>query len=128
MDTPTPFTGRSRQRTTRWGVRVGEILSRLFITVGGIGTIVAILTVFVFLVWKVVPLFLPASVKEEGHSPAPWSKYRQPLHLAVDEYQVLGWALFPDGSLQVFRLDTGKGLEKKQLFPPGMLTAFSYSP
>ena len=58
MESKTPtFSGYQRQRKTRLSVRMGEIFSRLLITLGGIGTIIAIVLVCVFLVWVAVPLF-----------------------------------------------------------------------
>jgi hypothetical protein len=43
------FTGRARRHRNRWGVRVADAAARWIITVAGIGTIVAVLLVFVFL-------------------------------------------------------------------------------
>ncbi len=103
----------------------GEIISRILITVGGIGTIVAIGLVCVFLVYKVYPLFLGAKVREAGRIDSPWQA-RRPLSMGVDEYQALGWAIFANGTLQVFRLDNGHALgEPQPLFPGKKLTACS---
>src|ERR1700756_4148490 len=104
MNTRQSFIGHVRRRKTSRLVRVGETLSRLFITVGGIGTIVAVGTVCVFLIWMVYPLFLPASVKEVERFPLSAPAAR-PLRTALDEYQILGWTLFADGTLNIFRLD-----------------------
>ncbi len=124
MATRQSFTGHSRRRHTSKLVRVGEVVSRLLITVGGIGTIVAVTMVCVFLVWVVHPLFQGASVREvPGFAPA-WPSSR-PLRTAVDEYQLLGWSLMPDGNLFVYRLDNGKVLERRSLFPGQKLTACS---
>jgi phosphate transport system permease protein len=118
------FTGYTRRRQTHWTVRAGEILSRGLITVGGIGTIVAVALVCVFLVWVAYPLFLGARVQETQQFPIP-SRSERLLRTAMDEYQVLAWALYPDGTLQVFRLDNGKVLERRALFPGLTLTACS---
>lgn len=58
------FTGRRRQRVTRWTVALNNRLAHAIIAIGGIGTIVAVSLVCVFLVWVVVPLFLPANVEK----------------------------------------------------------------
>src|SRR5262245_9311298 len=107
MEKAAPFAGYSRRRATRWTVRAGEILARGLITVGGIGTIIAVALVLVFLVWVVAPLFLGASVIEADRFPLSRDAGR-PIRTAVDEYQLAGWNLFSDGTLEVFRLDTGK--------------------
>lgn len=62
MEAKKSFTGQPRRRKTRWTVRLTEVLSRSIITVGGLGTIAAIITVGVFLVYVAAPLFRSASV------------------------------------------------------------------
>src|SRR5262249_7003284 len=124
VDAKPSFTGYTRRRKTSRLVRLGEILSRLFITVGGIGTIVAIALVGIFLVWVTYPLFLGASVKEAKSSSLA-EKSGRPLRTGMDEYQVLGWGLFSDGTLEVMRLDNGRVLERRPLFRGQALTACS---
>src|SRR6516164_1930816 len=124
MNTNRSYTGYSRQRKTRRLVRLGEILSRTLITVGGIGTIVAVAMVCVFLVWVVFPLFQGAAVRQENSFPS-LVEAQRPLRGAIDEYQVLGWALLGDGTLQVYRLDNGRVVQKRGLFPGRKLTACS---
>jgi len=120
MDAKPSFTGRTRRHTTHWSVRIGEVVSRAFITIGGIGTILAVGLVCVFLAWVVVPLFLPASLTGSQHFPLPW-KAEPPLRAGMDEYRLLGWALFPDGSVATYRMDNGTLLERRK--PEGLHTA-----
>src|SRR5260370_12578338 len=124
MEANRSYTGYSRRRRTSRLVRLGEILSRSFITIGGIGTIVAVAMVCVFLVWVVYPLFLGATVKQQGSFAAP-AEVKRPLRTGMDEYQVLGWSLFADGRLQVYRLDNGQVVDRRALFPGRKLTACS---
>jgi phosphate transport system permease protein len=121
------FTGRAREHRNRVSVRVLDHVSRWLITVGGIGTIVSVSLVCVFLIWVVIPLFLPAEIGE-AHRPEanPLPADRTPLHLAVDEYRLLGWLLTRDGTLEVFRLDTGRRLETRRLFADPALTAAAF--
>ncbi len=125
MQARTPYTGRPRQRTTRLAVRIGEVLSRFFITVGGISTIVAVLLVFAFLVYVVLPLFQSASVGGESHFAA-WDK-DTPIRMGVDEDQAAVWGLFADGRLEFVDLKTGKILDQKKLFAGPRLTAWSFA-
>ncbi|HEV2947067.1 MAG TPA: ABC transporter permease subunit [Gemmataceae bacterium] len=124
MDAKQPFAGYRRRRKTRRSVRLGEVLSRFFITVGGIGTILAVAMVGIFLVWVAAPLFGGASVKEVEQF-----AIKMPaagvMRTGVDEYQHLGWTVLSNGTFQVFRLDTGQVLEKRDLFPGLALTACS---
>src|SRR5271155_3197386 len=104
------YTPRARRdRKTRASVWVGEILSRYLITTGGIGTIAAVVTVFVFLVWVAAPLFYSATVGSETRAEMDWSK-ANPIQMGIDEDQLMCWALFGDGTLQLVRLDTGEVL------------------
>jgi phosphate transport system permease protein len=118
------FTGRVRKHKTPWHVRFGEYASRIIITVGGIGTIIAVVMVCVFLVWIVVPLFKPAMVRETEQFTPEW-KQTQPLVFQADEYRLMGWALFADSTLHTFRLDSGAPLEKRVLFADRKLSAVS---
>ncbi len=58
------FTGVTRKRATSWSVAAGDRVAKSLISIGGIGTIVAVLLVFAYLVSVVVPLFFPGHVIE----------------------------------------------------------------
>src|SRR5262249_41566796 len=104
MDPKRPFTGYARRRKTSRLVRIGEVVSSALITIGGIGTILAIALVGCFLLWVVYPLFQGASAKETGQFAAKMPA-AGPMLTGVDEYQQLGWTVLSNGTLQVFRLD-----------------------
>jgi len=120
------FTGYQRAQKTRLAVRAGDVLSRLCITVGGIGTIIAVSTVAVFLLWVAFPLLKPAVVGDRQVVRTP-SRTDRPLRVAMDEYQLAAWALYGDGELISFRLDTGEVLERQQLFESRSITAASFA-
>jgi phosphate transport system permease protein len=100
------FTGRTRQRKTRRGVRMANIAARFMITFGGIATILAVLLVCVFLVAVVVPLFQSPDLEPLEPVSFP-GKNMQFETLALNEYLTMGWTFGPDGTLTVFRMDTG---------------------
>lgn len=116
----------SRNKKTRWTVRASDTVSRGLITVGGVGTIAAVFMVCVFLLWVALPLFRSASATGPERMPAPFSA--RLLHLQVDEYGRVGWALQADGDVVSFRLDTGAVTEQRALFPGEAPTAVSVSP
>ncbi|MEM7357300.1 MAG: hypothetical protein AAF657_41175, partial [Acidobacteriota bacterium] len=124
MEAKGSFTGRARQRTTRRSVMIADRLAKIFISVGGIGTIIAVLGVMVFLVWVVVPLFLPAKVEDVDAFER--ASRDELLHLAVDEYQNLSWVLLDSGKAEVFRIDTGELRYQEQLFEEGQLKTASF--
>jgi phosphate transport system permease protein len=121
------FTGRSRQRKTRPSVRWADFAARWVIACGGIGTIIAVLTVCVFLVAVVLPLFLPASATSLNDVPTVVAAAKAPLHFGVDEYQLLGAAVLPDGSLDVLRLDTGKVIDHRDFLAGQEFTAATFT-
>lgn len=123
MADPAELPSRSRRRGTRWRVRAEDVLARALIAIGGIGTIVAVIGVFVFLAVEVLPLFRSASFEPSQVATPPNA---QVLHAAVDEYRLMGWRLTEDGELTIFRLDTGETLESRPLISSGKIEAVSF--
>jgi phosphate transport system permease protein len=120
------FTGRARRRRTTWAVRAIDRLAQGLIVAGGVGTIVAVSMVCVFLLWVVLPLFAPATVAPPSVSKAEWGDAK-PWHVAIDEYDTLGWALFGDGSIEVFRVDGRDRSERRTLFDGAPMTAAAFT-
>jgi len=125
LELMTKSNGQPRRMTTRWTVRAADHLANWVIAVGGVGTIVAVSGVFVFLVFVVVPLFLPGSAREQDRVKAPGAT--MPLHMAVDEYRVAGWTLSPDGVVHVFRLDTGAEVSRHPFVHADSVSAWSWN-
>lgn len=133
MANPTSFTGRARKRTTRPSVRFFDGLARAMITIGGVGTIIAVSTICIFLVWVVVPLFLSATLTfsstfpiATGSNPTAASVPKTPLHVGVDGERTMAFLLYPDGELILQRLDDGSPLSSQRLFADETLTAASF--
>ncbi len=120
-----PFTGRKRERTTQWGVRAADVVSRAVITVGGIGTIIAVSLVALFLLWVIRPLLSDQSqIQPRVTASAAWAE-NPPVHIALDEYRSMGWALFGDGRMHLFRADTGERIGTRDLVGDANATAWS---
>lgn len=119
------FTGRSRERRTKWSVRLVDRFASTLITVGGIGTIVAVSAVCVYLVWMTLPLFGPASLAPPR--PIPTSPFDSaPVLLRIADSDQIGWALSADGRLTSFRPTTGDRFGQQELGRVGpKLTAFA---
>ncbi|MGE0607355.1 MAG: hypothetical protein AB7O62_09700 [Pirellulales bacterium] len=121
------FTGRRRERRTSRGVVASDIAARTLITVGGIGTIVAVLGVGLYLLKVAAPLLFASHIVAENVVPSPASA--APLHIQLDAYRRAGWALLPDGQLVMFRTDNGEVLERSQVVDNGpTITATSFVP
>lgn len=108
MEEQTTFTGRSRRKRTRSGVLLGDWLARLVITLGGLGTIVAVLLVGVFLLAVAVPLFRSPLI-QLGRSTAVGLPPAGVLAAGLDESGGLLWFCGPD-QVDVLDLRTGKTL------------------
>jgi phosphate transport system permease protein len=120
------FTGRARRRKTSRSVLFAERVARLFITIGGVGTIVAVTTICVFLVWVVVPLFRAGSMEAPRVHPLGGTGISAPpKKLAVDEFGVMCWTADHEGNLVVRRLDDGSIVARKDLFD-GEATASAF--
>lgn len=116
-----------RSRKTSLRVLLSDRIARAVIAIGGIGTIAAVLTVGVYLVWVAVPLFFPSRVGEaevltrvESFEPNGMAR------LGIDEYENLSWLLLPDGSFEISRLDTGDLLERVSPTGDVVPTAFAH--
>jgi phosphate transport system permease protein len=123
------FTGHARKRATSKKVRIAERVARIAITVGGIGTIVAVATICVFLVWVVLPLFRDGTIGAPRAAALAGAETRPaagaPLTLAVDEYRALAWTVDAAGVVEVRRLDDGTIVDRHDLFP-GDATAWAF--
>ncbi len=123
------FTGRSRELSTKRSVKIADWVSQALITVGGIGTIVAVATVALFLVAVVLPLFEGAEIDDvpadEGGRVVRGADAAPAMVVAADEYLTTGWTVDARGQLTVFRCDTGETLETRMLFEDRAPTAWS---
>ena len=108
MEEQTLFTGRRRRERTRSGVLLGDRVARYVITLGGLGTIVAILLVGVFLLAVALPLFQSTVIKL-GHSTTVSLPPAGALAAGLDESGVLLWFCGPE-QVEVLDLRTGKKL------------------
>lgn len=98
-------------------MRLADRTASLLITVGGIGTILAVSTVLLYLLWVVVPLFLPPRLADEGAVPQAVVAVDHPASLAlgVDEHRRLAWEILPPGRLLLRNLATGEVLQEELL-------------
>jgi len=103
MNTKATFTGRARRRSTHSWVKTGDSLARILITLGGIGTIVTVLLVGLFLLAVALPLFRSARIAFEhatpiAHDPSTASA------LGTDETGAVGWLFGNAGDAAVSRI------------------------
>ncbi|MFO0423847.1 MAG: hypothetical protein ACK52C_09345, partial [Planctomycetia bacterium] len=95
MNTKATFTGRARRRRTHPWVKAGDTLAQTLITLGGIGTIVTVLLVGVFLLAVALPLFRSARIAFEHATPLEHDP-ASATAIGTDETGAVGW-LFDGG-------------------------------
>ncbi len=99
------------------------------ITFGGIGVILAVMGILVYLVVVVWPLFAGASLTAGPRyallTPAETSRI---VYAGLDEYQVLGVCILSNGETLTFDAASGKILERRALFPDGPAPVVSSVP
>lgn len=124
MQLPPSFTGRSRRRTTHPWVRASDTLARVVITLGGIGTIVAVLAVGVFLLAVAAPLFTSATAALERVAASPNGRASA---LGTDESGSVAWLLDGEGGSQgrivVVNLADGSTLLERSAAETGLAAA-----
>lgn len=128
MSDQRPGYKRGRHLRTRRSTAFADRLARALITVGGIGTIVAVSTVFVFLFWVVKDLFLSAKVGEPTRYEI--STGVEVLAVGIDEYQTIAWTLESDGLIRAVGSRDGQNVAEHRVVAVGgsPLTAFGVTP
>ncbi|MFM7033799.1 MAG: ABC transporter permease subunit [Planctomycetia bacterium] len=120
MQSRTTFTGRSRRRKTTPWVRAGDSLARGLITFGGIGTIVAVLAVGIFLFAVAVPLFKPARIRFQHVMPVSQGTDGA-TGMGVDESGLVAWLLDATGGrVRIFSVADGAPLGERSAADCGL--------
>jgi len=112
--------GRRRPRVTSARVRWIDRAATITISGGGLGVIVAVLGILVYLVWVVTPLFSGARLQEIAAYALLTPDASAGLLVAeVDEYCQVGVALLSSGEAIIFDARTGHELGRREIFSPG---------
>lgn len=88
-------------------MRAGDIVARGVITAGGIGTIVAVLGVLVFLVAVTAPLFRSATLSSPRQVSLALPADTRVVAVGCDESGLVAWSLRDDGGFQAFSTTSG---------------------
>jgi phosphate transport system permease protein len=104
----------ARARETRRSVIVADRVADWTIRIGGLGVILAVLAIMVFLVAVVVPLFGGGTLKGRSEMTLATGA-RAPLAVAVDEYRTLIVALTEEGEVVAQHLATGHRIKSTRL-------------
>lgn len=118
------FTGRSRKRKTSRAVRIGDRVANFCITFGGIGTVIAVLGVFVFLLSVVLPLVKDADIEEKSTTKSAPPKGTL-VAFGIDETRAALWQLDDAGNVRLIEAATGKVVDERAIVAGGVPSAVS---
>ncbi len=100
-------------------------LARWGIAAGGLGVILAILLIFFYLLYEVVPLFKSAEVNEVSRYN---TSARAPLYLSMEEQAEIAVRAYDDGSLLFTSADSGARIDEIRLPVPSDAAVLSVEP
>ncbi len=112
------------QLLLRWRM-LKDRLARYAVTLGGLGVIAAIVLIFVYLVFVVLPMFKPAETHKI--SSYPLQQQSQTLYLAMEEQGEIGMQVFRSGVLRFFRTEDGATLKEVALPLPAGVKVMSFA-
>ncbi len=100
--------------------------TRNLMAAGGVGVIITILLIFVYLLYVVLPLFESASIQPETSYPVPGGP-ADTLWLATEEYAEIGLRLSTDGRAVFFKTRDGRVITDARLALPEGLRITSHA-
>jgi phosphate transport system permease protein len=115
-----------RMRRARWRT-VNDAVWRYVMGIGGIGVVAAILLIFIYLLYVVLPIFRAASLEQQAVYSVPGARESKPVFLALEEQAEVGLRIAQDGRLVFFAASDGKPLQETHvaLKPGASHTSFA---
>jgi len=92
-----------------------DTATKFSISIGGVSIILAVLLIMFFLLYVVLPLFVPATVEKKTAYTVPGSVSETTLYYGVDEYQETALRFTQSGMLFGFDVNTGQVLNEALL-------------
>lgn len=119
--------GSSRLQFRRKLRHFNDRAAKVAIAVGGIGVIVAILLIFLYLFYEVIPLFKAASVEKVNQYQLQDADQFPTLHLAIEEQSEIGMRLDQSGTFLFFTIADGQTVSEIDVALPeaASITAFT---
>lgn len=78
------------------------------ISVGGIGIIFAVFLIMFFLLYVVLPMFVPATMEKRAEFSVPGGSDVKTLHYAIDDYKEVAVRITDSGRILGFKMATGE--------------------
>lgn len=93
--------------------------------IGGIGVIIAIMLIFVYLLYIVLPLFRGAEITSETQINTTNTLTKPPINFAIDEYAEIGFVIDEDGLAQYIQLKGGSVIDSSPLANSAGMTSLA---
>ncbi len=110
--------GRRAARYNRWRRRKDGI-ARKVIALGGMGVILAVLLIFLYLLLEILPLFLSASAERQVIASKPAWVGQGTVLISVEEQLQVGLRVDSDARAEFFSMAEAKPIDVIDLVPPG---------
>ncbi len=110
----------------RWRL-IKDSLARYAIVVGGWAIIVAIVLIFFYLLYVVIPLFIPASAQSIANYSVPGGDKGKTMLLAMEEQNEIGVRFTDRGGALFFNVKTGQTILDQTLAIPADTKIVSFS-
>jgi len=96
-------------------------IARYFVAIGGVSVIIAILLIFFYLLYVVIPMFGSAEIKESFSYAAPGEG--ETLHLGLEEQGTIGVSFTDKGHVVFFNTDSGNIVLDENLDLPARISS-----
>ncbi len=111
-------------RRRKWRV-LKDLIARYGIALGGISVIIAVLLIFFYLLYVVLPMFQPASMEQQAQYRLSSVQGETPLLLMLEEQAEIGSRFTDQGVIQYFDVRSGIDLHRFAIPMPGDATVSS---
>lgn len=106
--------------------RVKDHGAKYGISVGGVSIIFAVFLIMFFLLYVVLPMFVPASMEKRAEFSLPGGAESKTLYYAVDDYKEVAVRLTDSGQIIAFNMLNGETVFEKQVPTQGAkITSFT---
>lgn len=125
-DNPSSLKLTSSHRQQQWRT-IKDILARYIFGIGGISVIIAIILIFFYLLYVVLPLFKPAGAEQLSNYPVPNLSSGRTLHLALEEQAEIGIRLTDTPNAIFFSISDGRIISDTPITIPANTTITSFA-
>ncbi len=106
---------------------IKDLVAHYAMSIGGISVIAAILLIFIYLVYEVIPLFEPATTRQIASYTVPQVSEGISLGYSMDEHAEIGVRYTDQGYAIFFRTKTGEVLDKVSFPIPENVSITSFA-